>query len=69
MPIRMQYISGAVALCVAAVAPLAHAQTFPAKPIRIVVAFPPGGPSDYAARVVGLKLTESIGQPATTARR
>ncbi len=41
---------------------IAAAQSFPAKPVRIIVAFPPGGPSDYAARVVSLKLTEFVGQ-------
>src|SRR6187455_1053821 len=69
MPIRKKIIPGAVAICIAALASLAHAQTFPIKPIRIVVAFPPGGPSDYAARVVGLKLTESIGQQVVVDNR
>jgi len=56
-------------VCLIAATPLAHAQTFPAKPLHIVVAFPPGGPSDYAARVVSLKLTESIGQPVVVDNR
>jgi tripartite-type tricarboxylate transporter receptor subunit TctC len=34
------------------------AQTFPAKPVRIIVAFPPGGGVDIVARAVGPKLTE-----------
>jgi len=38
------------------------AQSFPVKPIRLVVPFPPGGPSDYAARVISAKLPEFFGQ-------
>jgi tripartite-type tricarboxylate transporter receptor subunit TctC len=41
----------------------AHAQTWPAKPIRFIIAQPPGGQNDVQARLIGLKLTELWGQP------
>jgi tripartite-type tricarboxylate transporter receptor subunit TctC len=44
-------------------ASLAHAQGYPAKPIRFVVGFTAGGASDITARIVGQKLTEHFGQP------
>jgi len=40
----------------------AAAQQFPNRPVRVVVPFPPGGPSDYAARVISSKLPELFGQ-------
>lgn len=43
-------------------APLAHAQTFPTKPIRFVVPSSAGGGNDYLARLFGAKITENWGQ-------
>jgi tripartite-type tricarboxylate transporter receptor subunit TctC len=45
------------------------AQTYPTRAIRIVVAFPAGGGSDLAARVVAQKLSESLGQPVVVENR
>ena len=47
----------------------ALAQPFPIKPVRIIVAFPPGGGVDIVARVMGPKLTEIWGQPVVVENR
>src|SRR5262245_13178601 len=38
-------------------------QAYPSKPIRVQVAFPPSGPVDLIARLIGPKLSEILGQP------
>ena len=48
---------------VAAAAPLvAAAQAYPAKPIHVVVPFPPGGPTDVLGRLLGQSLGDTFGQ-------
>ena len=49
------------ALC-AVLAATASAQGYPAKPVKVVVPYPPGGPTDIVARVVSQKLSEQTGQ-------
>lgn len=47
----------------------ASAQNFPTRPIRLVVPFPPGAASDFLARVLGQKLTETWGQQVVVDNR
>jgi len=54
---------GAVAMAACGMWGTTGAQTFPAKPIRIVIAYPVGGGADYTARPIAQKLTERWGQP------
>src|SRR5256884_8408256 len=51
------------ALALAMLASGAHAQTWPAKPVKWVVPFAPGGTTDILARTIGEKLTVALGQP------
>ena len=49
-------------MALAAWAGLAQAQAYPVKPVRMIIAFPPGGPTDILARVTAQKLSEQLGQ-------
>ena len=67
---RRLALGSAVALAVMAMLPsLAYAQSFPTKPIRIVVPFPPGGSTDLLARRIGEKLAAAWGQPVVVDNR
>jgi tripartite-type tricarboxylate transporter receptor subunit TctC len=57
----LQMAASAAALPV--VSGIAWAQTYPTRPVRWILGFPPGGPTDIVVRLIGQYLTEKTGQP------
>ena len=61
---RRQLLQQLIAGAAASALPLAgQAQSWPAKPIRLIVPFPPGGTTDVVTRLVATELSRSLGQP------
>jgi tripartite-type tricarboxylate transporter receptor subunit TctC len=56
-------IAAAAALSSLAAASIARADDFPSRPVHIVIAFPPGGPTDFVGRIVAEKMKDALGQP------
>ena len=58
-----------LALALAALAPAAHAQNYPTKPVRLIISFTPGSSTDIIGRAVAAKLQEMWGQPVVAENR
>ncbi|MFY7958966.1 MAG: Bug family tripartite tricarboxylate transporter substrate binding protein, partial [Elsteraceae bacterium] len=66
----MRLLSSLILACVLSLgAPLAWAQDYPVKPIRVIVPYPAGGPTDVLARLVGQKAGEAMGQAVVVDNR
>jgi tripartite-type tricarboxylate transporter receptor subunit TctC len=61
---RRQFMHlAAAAAAFAAGSPIAQAQAYPTRPVRVIVSYAPGGPNDILARLMGQRLSERLGQP------
>jgi len=65
----MKHYSAFIVLCVAAASVLAAAPSYPTKPVRLVVGFPPGGAADILGRIAAQQLTASLGEQVVVDNR
>lgn len=68
-PARRTILAAGIAMLAAGAMPDAHAQAWPAKPIRFVVGFPPGSSTDTIARVLAEQVRVKLGQPVVVENR
>ena len=69
METSRRYLVAASMLLLLDLASHASAQSYPSKPIRLLVGFPPGGGADYTARLMSMKLSEAFGQQVVVDNR
>src|SRR5262249_24932931 len=65
---RFLYLAGAAA-APPSLARRAAAQTYPTRPVRLIIGYPPGGSADITARLIGQWLSERLGQPVVIESR
>jgi tripartite-type tricarboxylate transporter receptor subunit TctC len=58
----LRFVTAVLILVAGAASVPVHAQTYPSKPVRPILPFPPGGPTDIVGRLTGQKLSEQIAQ-------
>jgi tripartite-type tricarboxylate transporter receptor subunit TctC len=61
--IKRFIVSGIVGCAMVATTAIAHAQSYPSRPIRFIIPYPPGGSTDTYSRIIGTRLSEGLGQP------
>ncbi len=69
MRLRRVLAGAAIAVAALALAASVHAQSYPGKPIRMVVGFPPGGGMDLSARVYSARLQDALSTPVVVENR
>jgi tripartite-type tricarboxylate transporter receptor subunit TctC len=67
--IMLLRLAAGALLCALAILPAAAQESFPNRPIRFIVPFAAGGPSDIVARLLAQKMTETLGQPVVIENR
>ncbi len=60
---RRRFLSGVAGASFGLAAPGAAAQSYPSRPVRLIVGFPPGGVGDISSRLMGQWLSDRLGQP------